>query len=121
MATVVGTFSRMVHASRKEMLDASHNAAAEAFYEHFELRDGDMIRYQQWSRNRHGSDKIWAFARIVSIASCYYNSAGGWTAHITVLPQRQDGNTGVTRYLMVMKDKKGHVDCCSNRGFEKVG
>jgi hypothetical protein len=105
----MGTIGKVMHRTRKQLVTLATNEAADLFTAKFGLRDGDIVELKQWIRNhpKGGADHRWVKARIAEVTFCHYNSVGGYTAGLRVIPICQNGSLGCTRHAFMSIDKQG--------------
>lgn len=99
----MGKIARSMKATRTQMIESEAERAAEDFAIHFNLRDGDYIRYHSWRGTK--------IARIMSAEHVHYNQAGGWTASVVVAPLLAGGVLGTTRRLILCINANGKGLC----------
>lgn len=96
----MGTIGKALKATRTQMIESESERIARDFTELFRMRDGDYIRYRKTGEH-------WKQARIMNVEKCYWNSKGGCTAWITVIPMLCQGKLGKTRSLVLCVNENG--------------
>jgi hypothetical protein len=105
----MGTLGTVMHRSRTKMLGMEQSEAAELFKDKFGLSDGDFVEIRRWARSHEGTRVLWTKARIAEIEECYFNSVGGYTAFLKVIPINNGGRLGCSRSVMMALNKNGKV------------
>lgn len=112
----LGTIGRMMNATRRTMITSQAIDAAEQFDNAFGLKTGDFIEAEFCCT----SDAMhWKVCRIAEVGKCFFNSFGGYTARVKVIPLNLDGGLGCTRKLILTIDKKGKLGKFGTGGIRR--